>query len=238
MQKSNRLRKNTIISYSSLPLLANQIATAMRRDLVELSEYAITEAKIVEMIALADSFQEIPIDTFFRADWSIAVENKKNLRNEISNIIRSLSLRAKIVFGANTSKFRSFQIENISKNSDIELLNNARQLHSIATENILLLESEGVTSAYLDSFLAKISDFEKAIDETENRKKIRDFSTEHRTLVANQLYSLIRKYCNYGKIIFKNTNPAKYNDYLVFRTGKKKEKKKVEENNTEEIEIT
>lgn len=237
MQKSNRLRKNTIISYSSLPLLANQIAIAMRRDLVELSEYAITEAKIDEMIALADSFQEIPNDTFFRFDWSFAVENKKKLRNEISDIIRSLSLRAKIVFGANTSKFRSFQIDYISKNSDIELLNNARQLHSIATENILLLESEGVTPAYLDSFLAKITDFEKAIDEADNRKKTRDFSTEHRTLVANQLYSLIRKYCNYGKIIFKNISPAKYNDYLVFRTGKKKEKENVEGNNSGNNEI-
>lgn len=237
MQKSNRLRKNTIISYSKLPLLANQVATAMRRDLVELSEYAITEAKIDEMIALADSFQEIPNDTFFRCDWGIAVENKKKLRNEISDIIRSLSLRAKIVFGANTSKFRSFQIDYISKNSDIELLNNARQLHSVATENILLLESEGVTPAYLDSFLAKITDFEKAIDEAENRKKTRDFSTEHRTLVANQLYSLIRKYCNYGKIIFKNISPAKYNDYLVFRTGKKKEKENVEGNNSENIDI-
>lgn len=237
MQKSNRLRKNTIISYSSLPLLANQIAIAMRRDLVELSEYAITEAKIDEMIALADSFQEIPNDTFFRFDWSFAVENKKKLRNEISDIIRSLSLRAKIVFGANTSKFRSFQIDYISKNSDIELLNNARQLHSVATENILLLESEGVTPAYLDSFLAKITDFEKAIDEAENRKKTRDFSTEHRTLVANQLYSLIRKYCNYGKIIFKNISPAKYNDYLVFRTGKKKEKENVEGNNSGNNEI-
>ncbi len=237
MQKSNRLRKNTIISYSKLPLLANQVATAMRRDLVELSEYAITDAKIDEMIALADSFQEIPNDTFFRCDWGIAVENKKKLRNEISDIIRSLSLRAKIVFGANTSKFRSFQIDYISKNSDIELLNNARQLHSIATENILLLESEGVTPAYLDSFLAKITDFEKAIDEAENRKKTRDFSTEHRTLVANQLYSLIRKYCNYGKIIFKNISPAKYNDYLVFRTGKKKEKENVEGNNSGNNEI-
>lgn len=237
MQKSNRLRKNTIISYSKLPLLANQVATAMRRDLVELSEYAITEAKIDEMIALADSFQEIPNDTFFRFDWSFAVENKKKLRNEISDIIRSLSLRAKIVFGANTSKFRSFQIDYISKNSDIELLNNARQLHSVATENILLLESEGVTPAYLDSFLAKITDFEKAIDEADNRKKTRDFSTEHRTLVANQLYSLIRKYCNYGKIIFKNISPAKYNDYLVFRTGKKKEKENVEGNNSGNNEI-
>ncbi len=233
MQISNRLRKNSIISYSSLPLLANQVAIAMRRDLVELTEYAVTEAKIDEMIALADSFQEIPNDTLFRCDWSFAVENKKKLRNEISDIIRSLNLRAKMVFGANTSKFRSFQIDNISINSDIELLNNARQLHSIATENILLLESEGVTSAYLDSFLEKIADFEKAIDEAENKKKTRDFSTEQRTLVANQLYSLIRKYCNYGKIIFKNISPAKYNDYLVFKTGKKKEKKNVEKNNTE-----
>ncbi len=233
MQKSNKLRKNTNISYSSLPLIANQVAIVMRRDLVELTEYAVTEAKIDEMIALADSFQEIPNDTLFRCDWGIAVENKKSLRNEISDIIRSLSLRAKIVFGANTSKSRSFQIDNISKNRDIELLNNARQLHSVATENILFLESEGITPAYLDSFLAKISDFEKAIDETENRKKTRDFSTEHRTLVANQLYNLIRKYCNYGKIIFKNISPAKYNDYLVFRTGKKKEKKNVEGNNSE-----
>ncbi len=205
------------ITDGELALFANQVANAMRRDITELTDYGVTEANINALVALVDDFQELPNDVLLRTDVSYSVEQKNALRETLSNTMRSLSVRAKVVFGENTAKYRSLSPESITKLSDSDLLIAARQVHSAATTNLAGLAPEGVTADYLDDFSENIESFETAVDDVGNKETLRDGATENRILKGNQIYALVNKYCSYGKVIFEKTSPARYNDYIIYQ---------------------
>ena len=205
------------ITDGELALFANQVANAMRRDITELTDYGVTEANINALVALVDDFQELPNDVLLRTDVSYSVEQKNALRETLSNTMRSLSVRAKVVFGENTAKYRSLSPGAISQLSDSDLLIAARQVHSAATTNLAGLAQEGVTADYLDDFSENIESFETAVDDVGNKETLRDGATENRILIGNQIYALVNKYCSYGKVIFEKTSPARYNDYIIYQ---------------------
>jgi len=53
----------------------------------------------------------------------------------------------------------------------------------------------------------------------------REEKTKERIYTANELYSLAAVYCNIGKLIFKDKNPAKYRAYIINKPSHHKTKK-------------
>jgi hypothetical protein len=204
------------ISDGELALFGNTLATVMTRDLAELAEYSVTNLEIDDFKDLIDEFQALPVDEIFRNDLSYAVEQRDLKRNSILNIMRSLSVRGKAVFGDKSAKYRSLTPGNISKLTENNLLIAARQVHTSAVSCLSELAAEGVTAPYLATFSNLIDDFETAIDEVNSKKNLRDNASETKILKGNELYALVVKYCDYGKTIWNNVSPAKYNDYIIY----------------------
>ena len=219
MASDSVIQREYRLSDGELALFANAVAIAMRRDILQFNMYGVTVSQIDEMIAMSDNFQAFPNDEILRADLSYAVEQRDAVRNIVLITMRSISVRAKIVFGDNTAKFRSMNTGNISQMSDSNLLIAARQVHSAAESNISALASEGITVGYLTDFIDNVQLFENAIAEIANKRILRDESSEHKVKTGNQLYHLVTKYCNYGKNIFENSSPAKYNDYIIYSSS-------------------
>jgi len=188
----------------------------MTRDLVELASYSITNIVIENFEDLINDFQDLPNDEILRADLSYAVEQRDAKKNTVLNIMRSISFRAKAVFGENTSKYRAMTPGNISQMPESNLLIAANQVHFAATESLAELASEGVTAQYLADFKTAIEAYETAINNVNIKKVARDTGSETKILKGNELYALVVKYCDYGKLIWDGVSPAKYNDYIIY----------------------
>lgn len=211
--------RNYRISDGELALFANTLASVMTRDIAELGTYSITNLVIDAFQVTIDDFQALPNDELLRADLSYAVEQREICRNAVLNIMRSISFRAKAVFGENSAKYRAMSPGNISQMPDANLLPAAKQVHTAAAGSVAQLTQEGVTAVYLTDFDDAIEAYESAINEVNDRKVARDTGTEAKILKGNELYALVVKYCDYGKLAWDGVSPAKYNDYIIYSSS-------------------
>ncbi|MBX3043248.1 MAG: hypothetical protein KF896_05990 [Ignavibacteriae bacterium] len=218
MENSIIVRKYNL-SDGDLALFANTLVIAMTRDLTEFESYGVTALKISDLNDLIDEFQALPDDDIYLADYSYAIEQRDELRRTIENVLRSISARAKSVYGNNTAKYRALKSGSITKLTDSEFLVEARQIHSSAETSLADLTAEGVTALYLTTLEGNIDDFETSIKTVSDKKIIRDDAAETKVLKGNELYSLVVKYCDYGKLIWNNVSPAKYNDYVIYESS-------------------
>lgn len=215
LENSFIVRKYTL-SDGDLALFANTLVIAMTRDLSEFEDYGVTTIKIDDFADLINEFQALPSDETLLADYSYAVEQRDTLRFSIENVLRSISVRAKSVFGSNSAKYRSLKSGNISQMTESEFLVESRNIYNAAVANLAALSSEGVTALYLSSLDSNITNFETAISTVADKKIKRDDASETKILKGNELYSFVVKYCDYGKTIWNNVSPAKYNDYIIY----------------------
>ena len=208
--------KNYRMSDNELITFTHSLSMAMTRDLTELASYGVTAAKITDMVKMADDFQIFPTDDILRADVSYAIEQRDAARKALSSTMRSVSVRAKAVFGEKSAKYRALNPGNITQISDSDFGTIVRQQHQKAVEEKTALAAEGVTVEYLAEFATAIDNFIALVDLAKKSKEERDDKAEARIAMGNALYALVLKYCDYGKTEFEYTSPSKYNDYIIY----------------------
>ena len=208
--KNYRLTDNELITFT------HSLAIAMTRDLTELANYGVTAANITDMVKLADDFQIFPTDDILRADLSYAIEQRDAARQALAPMMRGISVRAKVVFGDNSAKYRALNPGNITQLSDSDLGTVARQQHQRAVEEKTALAAQGLTVEYLAEYATEIENFITVVDLVKKQKEIRDDKTETRIAMGNAIYALVLKYCDFGKTEFEYTSPAKYTDYIIY----------------------
>ena len=205
-----RLTDNELITFT------HSLSMAMTRDLTELANYGVTAAKITGLVKMADDFQIFPTDDILRAELSYAIEQRDAARKALTSIMRSVSVRAKAVFGENSAKYRALNPGNIAQMTDSDFGTVSRQQHQKAVEEKTALAAEGVTVEYLAEFATAIENYIALVDLAKKSKEDRDDKAEARIAMGNALYALVLKYCDYGKTEFEYTSPAKYNDYIIY----------------------
>ncbi|MDT3738502.1 MAG: hypothetical protein RO257_03245 [Candidatus Kapabacteria bacterium] len=213
------ITRNYHIPDGDLALFANTLIIAMTRDLPQQELYGVTSTSLLDLRTLIDEFQALPGDEIYRTDWSYSIEQRDIDRNLILNTMRNISVRAKAVFGSNSAKYRSMSPGNISQMTDSDLLTAARQVHIAAVNNSATLAGVGFTASMLTSFHTTIEDYEIKIDEVAGKSLVRDDAAEVKVNKGNQLYKLIVKYCDFGKLMWSNVSPSKYNDYVIYESS-------------------
>jgi hypothetical protein len=67
--------------------------------------------------------------------------------------------------------------------------------------------------------------FEEKLSATKDARAIRVAKTLESVEKGNELYSFCRIYSTIGKLIWQNSNPARYNSYLIYKKHAKKKEK-------------
>ena len=78
------------------------------------------------------------------------------------------------------------------------------------------LADTGLTQAMLDDMEDLNDEFEVAKNSQNTKVSERDSSTEERIIKGNEIYSLDAIYCEIGKRVYAKSDPAKYNDYIIY----------------------
>ncbi len=213
------LNRDYNLSDAELVLFASDLVTFMTRDSAEFAARGVDAAAITALGVKEDQFEAFPTDPEYKALVTIAVENKDADRSQLLVEIRGVTDRAMIKWGAESGRYKRFDVKDLAGMSDKDLHFAARRVVRIGTIYLADLTAEGLTQAMLDSLSALAQSFEDNLNALSDAIAERDEKTEERITLGNELYELVTKYCEIGKVIWKDTSEAKYNDYIIYPTS-------------------
>lgn len=203
---------------AELSQFASNLVSIMTRDSTEFAARGVDGADITALETKQDAFEDFPTDEEYKYAVSIAVENKNTVREQMLVSARNISDRAMLKWGAGSARYKRFGAAGITKLGDKNMLYAARRVHRIGTEYLTDLADEGLTQTMLDDLEASTDTFEDKMNALNDSIIERDTKTEERIILGNELYEFVAKYCEIGKVIWKEVSEAKYNDYVIYPT--------------------
>ena len=220
-------------TYSELYSKTIKVTTSMYDDLEEFAAYRVTIEDVQYLDNLVDELINMQTDKTMRNLISTETEAKAKKREVISETMRSIALRAKVVLGAASAKSRSLNAGNISKIRDAELELIARRIYNDALAELEALSTVGLTKEDLDKFDADIDEFSLSAEKVKTAIINRELIAEKRQAIGAEIYSLLCKYCGFGKMIFAKKSRVRYKHYVLNKSKKKQEAEPEEEIGTE-----
>ena len=216
---TNVIQRNYNMLDSDLCMFVSNLCNTLTHDLASLSILGLTASKIASFKALEDAFEVFPPDATYIGNIMIATGNKKLLRDQIIETVKIMALRVETKWGLSSGKYKRLNLTAPSQLTDDMLLTTSRDMQTKVTEYLTDLVDFGLTQLMLDNWETLNDQFELARNAQADAMSERDEKTQERIAKGNELYSWVVTYCNFGKRIFENTNPAKYNDYVIYTPG-------------------
>jgi hypothetical protein len=200
---------------AELAQLADLAVKLIDRD-GELSAYGIDTAFRQTLVAKTILYKETPTDEELLGMVTAMTEQKNALADELKVIIRSIMVRARVVFGEKSPEYRAFGTRGLDKLDDDKLYRCARSVKRCAVKWFSALEPKGLTQDDIDLLEQKSLLHDDAIDKKIEAVANRDIATETRVRLGNEIYGMIIEMFDFGKDYWSTRNEAKYNDYVVY----------------------
>jgi hypothetical protein len=208
------------MTQAELAQLADMAVKLIARD-PELSIYGIDNAYMQNLAAKTELYKQTPTDEELQGEVSDKTEQKNRHADELKIMIRSVAVRAKLVFGGQSAAYRSFGVKALDKLDDDKLYRCARTVQRRAVKYFAELAPRGLTQADIDALSAQTANLLIAVEEKIDADAERETGTETRTRLGNELYNLISEIFECGKDYWASRNEARYNDYVVYDTRQK-----------------
>ena len=201
---------------AELCMFTSNLCNTMTRDLADLADFGITALKITALKALGDAFEVLPSDEVLLAYVIAATEAKTAKAELVKEAIRNMVTRCQIKWGADSWQEKSLAVKGMNNFTDDSLLVCARRVHSQMTTFLLDLADTGLTQVMLDDMADLNDELEVAKNTQYTKTSERDKETEVRINKGNEIYALVATYCEIGKRVYVKSDPAKYNDYIIY----------------------
>lgn len=195
---------------------ADSIIGNVQRDAEQFAVRGVSDEKIAQVQAKVVGFGDIPTDVELLGAVSAATLNKDTVAENVRVNVRSVRTMAQNCHGAKSPLYRSFGFEGMDTLSDGQLYFLGKRVLREATAQMGTLAAEGLTDAVLGQLQISITDLDNCIQAKQLADKERDVQTQIRINAGNALYREIVRFCNTGKDIWASTDPARYNDYLIY----------------------
>ena len=215
MKKKVASRKYKL-SDSKLKQLADQILMLIERDITAFQDRGFTPEKKILFEKKRDAFANQPSDEQLEAIKIGITEDKNNARTKLEKSLRTVYLTAKLLFSENSGKTKEFGNSDISRQTDNELVRNAKIAEDACDKYTIELATEGWTKDKTDQLKQQRQELDDLIDEQVKAVSKRNLITEERIEAGNDLYELIIRYADIGKDIWYDSNEARYNDYVIY----------------------
>ena len=215
MAVSNSFR-NYKLTDAELCMFTSNLCNTMTRDLADLTDFGITAPKIAALKALGDAFEVLPSDEVLLAYVIAATEAKTAKAESVKETIRNMVTRCQIKWGADSWQEKSLAVKGMNNFTDDSLLVCARRVHSQMTTFLPDLADTGLTQAMLDDMADLNDELEVAKNTQYTKTSEREKDTEVRINKGNEIYALVATYCEIGKRVYAKSDPAKYNDYVIY----------------------
>lgn len=204
-----------------LCLFAHSICSLINESIDDFLVFGITPDKISEFNDLIENLKEFPTDSFCKNKISVCTEEKNILREQVMAKIRSMALRVEAEWGNKSPKYNRLETGSLTRLNDSMLLVTAGNVHSKMGEYLPDLAAQGLTPSLLNDFANLINQFDLSLKALADAITERDERKIERLKRGNELYTMVLKYCNYGKQLYEKTSPAKYKHFLIYSESRK-----------------
>lgn len=218
MSKKRETLRKYHLTDAQLKQTADQLLLLIDRDAIEFADRNFNATKRAEFKAAIHSFENIDSDEILEGEKMSATEDKNAARDILHQKMKTALLMAKLVFGQNSGKYRTFGDTNYSDQTDDELCRNAQVMIKCCNNYLSDLAPEGMTIQRIQELTDAKNAFDEAIDKQATAINKRDGATSDRIDAGNALYSLVAKYAEIGKDIWYSVKEAYYNDYVIYDT--------------------
>ncbi|OAH66313.1 hypothetical protein AXA65_18025 [Chryseobacterium sp. FP211-J200] len=216
--KKNSVSREYIFPDAVLKQKADEFINLIDRDILEFTDRGYTPVKKTEFANARDAVDNFPSDEQLEAIKIELTAQKDAARNALAKTMRTILNMAQNVYGLASAKYKEFGASDLARQSDAELVRNARIMTVTAEKYLSDLASEGLSADKITTLSTQRDILDLAIDAQAKGISDRDVATEDRIETLNILYRLLTKYAGIGQDIFYETDEAKYNDYVIYDT--------------------
>lgn len=216
--KKNPVAREFKLADAFLKQKADEFINLLDRDITEFTDRGYTPAKKTELNNARNAVDNFPSDEQLEAIKIELTTQKDTSRSALEKTMRMILNMAQNSFGLASAKYKEFGGSDLSRQSDAELVRNARIMTATAEKYLTELSSEGLNADKITTLSAQRDILDLAIDAQAKGISDRDVATEDRVETLNILYRLLMKYAGIGQDIFYETDEAKYNDYVIYDT--------------------
>lgn len=205
-------------SDSTLWLKVGNVAYSMERDEAEFITRGVPALDRQAFVAQGNAFEQLLPDSYYRARVSQAVATKTAAKEDTERLVQDVSGFVQQKYKLGSPEYKFLGIKGYQGMREREQVTAARQVVSVAEDLLSDLTPIGLTQAKIDELTAAAQAYEDGLHLVSQREKERDEKTRARIVAGNALYAKLVEYCEIGKLIWENSNPAYYNDYIIYPT--------------------
>jgi len=213
------VNKTFTLSFAELALFASQTASNMTRDTVQFTVRGVNSAAITAFQVLVNAFEIFPPDEVYVGEIKDLTSEKNALRETVTTEIQQISGFFEQKWGIGSGKYTSLRVGGLQKMSESNFLLTARNVVTQATAYLADLTAIGLTQPMIDSLEDNAQLLEDKLIALNAKKELRNSKAVERITKGNELYDFVSLYCKTGKLIWENTDPAKYSDYIIYKTS-------------------
>ncbi len=203
-------------SYAELMAQALEKQAFLERDQDELAVKGITADNLAEYATKMAAFQAINDDGVFKALESEAVQIRNAAQEALGVKLRNIAGTAANVLGDKSAQYRTFGYDKIAGAEPPLFLLQAEIIADRADAYRPQLDTKGIDGDYIAAVRTDITAFQQTIKDVATAAGNRDVATQTRRAAANTLYDIIVNLADLAKILYVDTNEAKYNDYIIY----------------------
>jgi len=203
--------------------LCRVTAVIIEQDLEHFLPYGVSMEELETFRATSEVFGNETSDRMLVAQKSVLTEEKDAVAEDLRVAMREMMQRVENKFGVHTATYRKFGTELLSRKTDYELLIIARRVFRAGTKLLPELASKGVTEAMLNNIMDLRNKMEDLKIDIEDAITDRDVLQEERVRKGNALYAELVDLCGTGRTIWETKSEARYNDYIIYKTGTNKQ---------------
>ncbi len=214
-----------MFSYGDLMQLGHRAHKLATDDADVLASYGINDAFRDNLEEKLQQVKDFPEDV--EQEYGAVAENETKLKraDETKVGIRTMMVLVKQLYKEGSGKWTRFGTADMSKMNDLQLIKCGFRVVRVAQSLLTTLEPFGVTQAMIDALEITVKAYDKAYDDQQDALLLRKEFTIDRILLANELYGLIAKVCDYGKDYWSSRDSFKHSLYVIYETPPSKRAK-------------
>jgi hypothetical protein len=203
---------------SELPIKVSQVVDSMERDEAEFIVRGVSAVDRQALETEGNEYEELYPDDYYRGRIVSATTAKNIAENETYRLVQRVSGFVQQKYGLSSGEYISMKVKGYANMSEDKKLKSSRTVANVAESLLPELSPIGLTQGDIDNLRTKAQEFEDGIDLIATREGERRNATMGRINLGNALYSKLAEYCEIGKLIWENINPAFYDDYVIYKT--------------------
>lgn len=193
------------------------LATTIKRDLADFAARNVTAAIVSDFEMIIADFDDTSTDEELLGEQMDATDAKNKSMEDVKLAIRPIRNMADLVFKGK-GKYHSFGFKDMANMNAEDLFRLAKRVVRVGGKFLADLAPQGLTQAQLNDLKNLYMLLDEKIDDAEDKEENRDLETQNRIQKGNDLWEKMVELASIGKSIYVDTNPAKYNDYVLETT--------------------